>query len=248
MPSLTPSAVESSPLSSNSRPAAAPRSRLPAQPVELLAAHPPPLCASCAPREGTPLLSPQVKSAPAPSPPWRCEFQQQTQASRCRLCHFAKGGREKEQNKGRGPMNKSRSPEEKESKKKKKAIKASPSLSPTTSAGLLKYSNVRKSPQRAEPCWSTLDPCSTQLAGRWEPLVPRYKPREGRQRWVLTLQAELSSKMGRLDREVLTLSVSLPILSAVAADAESKPPSCRGKKKNSKRRQQTLQILDYVSL
>lgn len=120
VPSLTPSAVESSPLSSNSRPAAAPRSRLPAQPVELLAAHPPPLCASCAPREGTPLLSPQVKSAPAPSPPWRCEFQQQTQASRCRLCHFAKGGREKEQNKGRGPMNKSRSPEEKESKKKKK--------------------------------------------------------------------------------------------------------------------------------
>lgn len=60
------------------------------------------------------------------------------------------------------------------------------------------------------------------------------KHREGRQRWVLTLQAELSSKMGRLDREALTPSVSLPILSAVAADAESKPPSCRKKKKKKK--------------
>lgn len=49
------------------------------------------------------LCCPPVTGAPAPSPARRCEFQHQTQASRCRLCHFAKGGSEKEQNKGRGP-------------------------------------------------------------------------------------------------------------------------------------------------
>lgn len=81
-----------------------------------------------------PSAVPTVTSAPAPSPPWRCEFQQQTQASRCRLCHFAKGGSEKEQNKGRGPRKQIQITRRKRSqKKKKKAIKASPSLSSTTS-------------------------------------------------------------------------------------------------------------------
>lgn len=41
-------------------------------------------------------LRPPVPSTLAPSPPRRCEFQHQTRASRCCLCHFAEGGRERE--------------------------------------------------------------------------------------------------------------------------------------------------------
>lgn len=45
---------------------------------------------------------PPGSSALAPSPPRRCEFQHRTQASRCRLCHFAKGGRGERKERGEG--------------------------------------------------------------------------------------------------------------------------------------------------
>lgn len=106
--------------------------------VELLAAHPPPLSASCAPREGTLCcLSPQSRARRHLHHSGGASSSSRHQRAGVACVTSPKAGVRKNRTRGGARGNKSRSPEEKEDTHKKKAIKAFPSLSPTTSAVLL---------------------------------------------------------------------------------------------------------------
>lgn len=135
-----------------------------------------------------------------PSPPRRCEFQRRTQASRCCLCHFAKGGRKREKGWRRGPRKQIQMTRR---KKKKSNWFSNPN---PLSASHPRRCTVKRhrwclleSHRKGQnPLFRPRPLIPTSLAvpgGRSEGLLVQCKERAGKE-WVPTLQGELSSKMG----------------------------------------------------